>query len=72
MVIEDIRKNWGNYLKIGALLIAISAWGYNAQAQWTIHASEMRDSVKLLMLICKNTAHTPIDKIDCYTTLEKR
>lgn len=66
----DLKKNIGSYLKIGALLIAISAWGYNAQAQWSVHAQETKDSVKLLMLICKNTAPKEIDKLECYSTLE--
>jgi len=71
-VAEDLSKNWGNYLKAGAVIFALAMWGYTAQMQWTKHSEDTKDTIRLLLLICKNSSPKITDKLECYNTIEHR
>jgi hypothetical protein len=71
MFSEDLSKNWGNYLKLGAIILAAILWTVTANAKVDSHMQDQRDTIKLLMLICLNTAPTSEAKLNCYTVMEK-
>jgi len=71
MFSDDLSKNWGNYLKLGAIVLAAILWTFTANAKVDTHMQETRDTIKLLMLICLNTSPTAEAKLNCYTVTER-
>ena len=64
------KENWQTYLKVLAIAVGIIAWALTAQATLERHIADQKDTVQLLMLICKNTAK-PNEVVDCYEVTRK-
>ena len=65
----DFKANWQFYMKVVAVIVAVVLWAVTTQATLDRHIADQKDTVKLLMLICKHTSPSPIDKLECYDTL---
>lgn len=64
----NIKENWQMWLKIIGVMAVVIAWALTTQAKVDQHIADQNDTVKLLLLICKNTAESK-DVGDCYNAL---
>lgn len=67
----EIKQNWQSWLKVGGIILAVLLWAVSTQAKLDEHVIVSKDTIKLLMLICKNTAPDAVGKLDCYNTIYK-